>query len=143
MTFRDMPRHNGMKASPIGAAKRARVQAEAAQAVTLEATFRLHRLDWWHCTIAQASQPGWPDYAVFGAGWHAFLELKARSPATNRKGKVDDGQRRYQASIERGGGEWVTFCLPDDWGEVDAWLNARTGHQIFTDGKLRREGEAR
>ncbi len=130
-------KRNGMRATPIGALAKARVQSEAAQAKTLEAVFRLHGLDWWHCTVAMRSQPGFPDYEIYGDGWRASLELKARSSATGKRGKVSPAQRRYQAAIERAGGEWVTFCLPDDWDAVDAWLNERTGHDIHTDGRLR------
>lgn len=100
----------------------------------LENLMQLHRLEYWHCTIAQRSQPGWPDYVVMGDGWLAFLELKARSSLTNRRGKVSDAQRRYQAAIERGGGEWVTFCLPDDWDELHIWLNGHTDRGIWEFG---------
>ena len=130
-------KRNGMKTSPIGVEKKLRAQEEANQSRTFEGTLRLHRLDWWHNTISQHSQPGWPDYTIFGDGWHAWVELKARSPMTKKRGQVSVGQRRYQASIERSAGEWRTFCLPDDWPECDAWLNERTGHEIYTDGKLR------
>ena len=135
MTF--WAKRNGMKVSPIGATKRTNYQAEAEQARTFEELLNLHRLDFWHPTISQRSQPGWPDYAIFGRGWLAFVELKARSPATNRRGVVSVAQRRYQASIEAAGAEWCTFCLPDDFDELDSWLNERTGHDIHTDGRLR------
>ena len=127
------------KAAPaaIGVAKRAIQRNEEAAYKTLEDLWRLHRLEWWHCTVAQRSQAGWPDYTIFGDGWHAWVELKARSPLTKRPGKVSDGQRRYQRSIEQSGGEWRTFCLPDDWDKCDSWLNDRTGHDIHTDGRLR------
>lgn len=96
----------------------------------------LHGLDFWHCTVAQRSQPGWPDYAVFGNGWTVFVELKARSLLTGRRGKVSTAQERYKASIERGGNEWRSWCLPDDWNEVDTFLNARTNKGIW-DSKSR------
>ena len=73
---------------------------------------------------------------VFGLGWLAFVELKARR-ADGRAGKVSGAQERYKSSIEAAGGEWKTFLLPDQWGEVDLWLNARTGHDIHTGGILR------
>lgn len=96
-----------------------------------EALLSLHRLDFWHCTVAQMSQRGWPDYAIFGDKWLGFVELKARNPISNRRGKVDDGQRRYQRSIEQAGAEWRSFCLPDDWEDVDVWLNGHTGREIW------------
>ena len=129
------PSQTRMKRSPIGVAKRARYQAEAEQCRTLEALFNLHRLDYWHCTVAQRSQPGWPDYVVFGDGWLAFLEVKARSPITGRAGKVDDGQKRYKASIEAAGAEWRTFLLPDEWNAVDIWLNGHTAKNIWGSGR--------
>ncbi len=90
----------------------------------------LHRLDFWHCTIAQKSQAGWPDYVVFGLGWHAFVELKATSLLTGRRGKLSTGQERYKASVEASGGEWKTWNLSDEWKEIKAWLNSKTGRQI-------------
>lgn len=131
-------RWNGLHRSPIGQKRRASERAETrVYGPALEELLHLHRLDFWHDTISQRSQPGWPDYTIFGDGWHAWLELKVRSPLTGRRGKVSDAQRRYQASIERGGGEWVSFVLPDDYDELDAWLNLKTGHSIHTDGRLR------
>ena len=115
-----------MNRTPLGAAKRARQRTEEGFYPAFEDLLRLHHLDWWHNTIAQRSQPGWPDYTIFGDGWHAWVELKARSPITNRRGKVDAGQERYRASIEASGGEWMSFCLPDDWHDVDVWLNGHT-----------------
>lgn len=103
------------------------VQWEAAECRTLERLFGIHRLDYWHCTVAQASQPGWPDYVVFGVGWHAFIEVKARNRETGRMGKVSEEQSRWRASIECGGGEWVKFGLPDDWPLVHDWLYSHTG----------------
>lgn len=137
---------NGLRRSPIGVKKRAMVQTELNSYPAFEALLALHKLDYWHNTISYASLSsgyklstvaGWPDYTIFGDGWHAWVELKARSPVTNRRGKVSLEQRRYQTSIERSGGEWVSFCLPDDYPELDAWLNARTGHDIHSDGRLR------
>jgi hypothetical protein len=60
----------------------------------------------------------------------AFVELKATSAATGKRGRVSAAQRRYQASIEAAGGEWRTFCLPDDDRDVNAWLSAKTGRQV-------------
>jgi hypothetical protein len=90
----------------------------------------LHRLDFWHPTVTQRSQPGWPDYTVFGLGWLAFVELKARR-VDGRRGKVSVAQERYRASVEAAGGEWRTFLLPDEWDAVDAWLNGHTGKGIW------------
>ena len=123
-------KRNGMKASPIGANRRAAVRAEEGFYPAWEQLLRLHRLDFWHCTVAQRSQPGWPDYVVFGLGWLAFVELKARSPVTGRRGKVSTAQERYQASVEASGGEWRTFLLPDQWDDVDRWLNGHTGREV-------------
>lgn len=120
-----------MAASPIGEKKRAMVRTEEGLYPAWEQLLNLHRLDYWHNTIAQRSQPGWPDYTVFGDGWHAWVELKARSTTTGRMGKVSPAQLRYKETIERGGGEWVMFLLPDDWDRVDEWLNAKTGKDIW------------
>ena len=103
---------------------------------TWEQLLRLHRLDYWHCTVAQRSQPGWPDYVVFGDGWLAFVEFKARR-ANGSRGKVTVAQERYKASIETAGGEWRSFLLPDDWDGVDVFLNGHSGLDIHLDGKLR------
>lgn len=116
---------------PIGAAKRAQVRTEELLYPTWEQLLRLHRLDYWHCTVAQRSQPGWPDYCVFGDGWLAFVELKARSIATKRKGTVRVAQERYRDSIRAAGGEWKSFLLPDEWHDVDVWLNGHTGREIW------------
>ncbi len=121
----------GKRKQPIGAKKRANSQSEAAYARAFEATLQLHRLEFWHCTVAQRSQPGFPDYTICGDGWLGFVELKAVSLLTGRRGKVSEEQRRWQRAIEQGGGEWRTFCLPDDWEEVDEWLNGHTGKNIW------------
>ncbi len=109
------------------ATKRVMVQTETGYYPAWEDELRLFGCDFWHPTISQRSQPGWPDYVVLGEGWHAFVELKARSLATNRRGKVSAAQYRYRDSIEAAGGEWKTFTLPDDWADVDDWLNEKTG----------------
>lgn len=96
---------------------------------TWEALLLLHRLDFWHCRVAQKSQPGWPDYVIFGDGWLAFVELKARR-ANGRAGKVTVDQERYKASIEAAGAEWRTWLLPDEWKEIKAWLRGKTGREI-------------
>lgn len=120
----------------IGEAKRTQQRIEEGLYPVFEDLLRLHRLSWWHNTIAQRSQPGWPDFTIFGMGWHAWVELKARR-YDGRAGKASVAQLRYKNDIEQGGGEWKLFLLPDDWGEIDAWLNERTGHDIHTDGRLR------
>lgn len=125
---------SGLRRSPWGEKKREQVRSEDIYCVALEQTFSLHRLDYWHCRVSQTSQPGWPDYAIFGDGWHAFMEVKARSLATGRLGKVSDHQRRWKASIEQAGAEWVTYTLPDDWDALDDWLCAHTGREIRGQG---------
>ena len=115
----------------IGEAKRQNQQHEAARAVEFERLLNLHGLDYWHCTVAMRSQPGFPDYAIFGDGWHAFCELKARNPENNRKGRLSPGQERYKAAIEASGAEYRWFLLPDDWDAVDEWLNDHTGKDIW------------
>ena len=120
-----------MQRSAIGAKRRQSNLDEAKYAAQLENLFLLHRLDFWHCTIPQRSQAGFPDYVIFGDGWLGFLELKARSSLTDRRGKVSDAQLRYKASIEKAGSEWVTFCLPDDWHDVDVYLNGHTHKGIW------------
>lgn len=119
-----------MKRTPFGAKKRAMVQTELGFYPTFEKLLRLHGLDYWHCVTAQTSQPGWPDFAVFGHGWHAFVELKARSLTTNRAGKLSPDQERWRDTIRDAAGEWHSFLLPDQWGDVDAWLNGHTGKGI-------------
>ena len=125
--------YNGKKRAPIGEPKRTQVRAEEAFYPTFEDLLRAHRLEWWHNTVAQRSQPGWPDYSVFGDGWLAFVELKARQ-VSGRAGKVSEAQRRYQRAIERAGGEWKSFLLPDQWHDVDIWLNGHTGRDIWEHG---------
>ena len=119
-----------MRRAPFGAKKRAMVQTELAFYPTFENLLRLHGLDYWHCVTAQTSQPGWPDFAVFGQGWLAFVELKARSVATGRKGKVSPDQERWRDTIRDAGGEWQLFTLPDDWSELEDWLSGHTGKDI-------------
>lgn len=116
---------------PIGQAKRTQVRTEEGLYPTWEALLNLHRLDYWHCTVAQRSQAGWPDYVVFGVRWLAFVELKARSVTTGRRGRLKVAQERYKASIEAAGGEYRVFTLPDEWDEVDEWLNGHTNRGIW------------
>jgi hypothetical protein len=123
-------KRNGMRTAPIGAVKRVSQQWEAAYARTFEQLLQLHGLDFWHCSVSQRSQPGYPDYIIFGRGWLAFAELKARNPLTKRAGKLSAGQYRYKASIEAANADYRVFLLPDDWGEVDKFLNARTHKNI-------------
>lgn len=115
--------------TPIGEPKRAMVRTEEGFYPTWEQLLNLHRLDYWHCRLAQASQPGWPDYVVMGKRWLAFVELKARQ-ASGRLGKLNAGQERYKASIEAAAGEYKVFYLPDDWNAVDDWLIGHTGIEI-------------
>ena len=115
---------------PIGEAKRQQKRVEEGYYPTWEGFLRLHRLDWWHCRVAQASQPGWVDYVVFGDGWMAFVELKARR-ADGRAGTLSVAQERYKASIEAAGGEWRTFLVPDEEKEIKAWLTSKTGRVVL------------
>lgn len=115
---------------PIGADKKTRNLEEKLQAVEFEKLLRWHRCDFWHCTVAQRSQAGFPDYVIFGDGWLAFVELKARSRVTGRAGKVSTFQERYKASIEAAGGEWRTWLWPDEMEETNAWLRAKTGREV-------------
>ena len=116
--------------APIGAAKRVIQRNEEAAYRTLEGLWRLHRIDWWHCTIAQRSQPGWPDFVVFGKGWLAFVEVKARQ-ASGRMGRFDEErQGRYRDSIVSGGGEYVLLKMPDELEVHNAWLRERTGIEV-------------
>ena len=122
-----------MKQTPIGYYKRVAKQNELAQYPQWEHLLALHFCDWWHCRVAQGSQPGWVDYVVLGHGSHAFVELKART-AKGRAGQLSAGQARYRDSIQTAGGEWVTFLLPDQWPEVHVWLRGHTGRQIYEPG---------
>lgn len=110
-------------------------QWEAARAVEFERLLNLHECDYWHCTIAQRSQAGFPDYVVLGKGWHSFVELKARNLETNRRGKLSPAQLRYKTAIEAAGAEYRYFTLPDDWDEVDLWLNNKTRKDIWGKGR--------
>ena len=97
---------------------------------TFERLLNLHRLDFWHdFRTDKRSIAGFPDYEIYGDGWIAWVELKARQ-ANGRRGKVSDAQHRYRESIERGGGEWRTFMLPDDFDAVNAWLKGKTGREV-------------
>lgn len=116
-----------MKRTPFGEKKRVALQTEAGYYPAWEELLRLHGCDYWHCTVAQRSQAGFPDYVVFGIGWSAYVELKARNPVTGRMGKVSAAQLRYKASIEAAGCEWVAWLLPDDWRAIGEWLHAKTG----------------
>ncbi len=120
---------NGLRRAPIGAKKRAAVRTEEGFYPAWEHLLQLHRLEFWHCRVAQQSQPGWPDYVVLGQGWHAFVELKAVRVSGSR-GKLSEGQRRYKAAIETAGAEYRVFVLPDDWADVDEWLCSKTGLEI-------------
>jgi hypothetical protein len=115
---------------PIGAAKKARDLAEKREAAKFEQLLHLHRCDFWHCAVAQRSQPGFPDYVIFGIGWLAFVELKARSANTNRAGRVSVAQERYKASAEAAGAEWRTWLWPDQMEETNDWLRARTHREV-------------
>lgn len=115
---------------PIGEKKREINQEEKLQSVEFEKLLRWHRLDWWHCTVAQRSQAGFPDYVIFGTGWLGFVELKARSRTTGKAGKVSPAQERYKAAIEKAGGEWRTFLWPDQMEETNDWLRARTHIEV-------------
>lgn len=120
----------GKQRRPIGEGAKKREQAEAKQAREFEKLLMWHRCDFWHCTVAQASQPGYPDYTIFGDGWHAWVELKARAEGSRRAGVVSVTQRRYKASIEASGGEWRSFLWPDQMKETNDWLNAKTGRGV-------------
>lgn len=80
-----------------------------------------------HYTRRHRGQKDYPDYTVFGDGWHAFVELKATSLATGRDGRLTPGQKDYKDIIERGGGKHYVFTLPADWPLIDQWLIAHTG----------------
>ncbi len=116
-------------ASPYWNQRKAQQRVEEGLYPAWEELLGLHRLDYWHCTVAQRSQAGWPDYVVLGDGWLAFVELKARR-LNGRTGKVSVAQERYKASIEAASGEWRSFLLPDEWDDVDDWLIGHTGREI-------------
>ena len=128
--YSTLKRGNGIKRTPFGEKKRQMVQWELLTYPAFEALLRLHGLDYWHCVTAQTSQPGWPDFAIFGHGWHAFVELKARNLVTNRRGKLSPDQERWRDTIRDAAAEWHEFLLPDDWNDVDDWLNGHTGKAI-------------
>ena len=109
----------------IGEPKRVMQRNEEASYKTLEDLWRLHRLDFWHCTVAQRSQPGWPDYVIFGRGWLAFVEVKARQ-ANGRMGRLSAAQERYRASVIAANGLYLLVEMPDGLQEHGAWLTDRT-----------------
>lgn len=121
---------SGLTRSPFGVKRRAGYAAEADQARIFEQLLALHGLECWHVNLPMRSRAGFPDYEVYGDGWHAWVELKARSPLTGRMGKLTEEQRRFHARIERAAGEVQVFRLPDDWDLVDTWLCGKTGRQI-------------
>lgn len=114
----------------FGTKRRAGYAAEAEQARIFEQLLMLHGLEWWHVNLPMRSRAGFPDYEIYGEGWHAWVELKARSPITGKQGKLSAEQRTFHARIERAAGEVQVFRLPDDWDLVDAWLMAKTGRRI-------------
>ena len=120
---------NGLRRSPIGAKKRAMVRTEEGSYPTFEHLLRLHRLDFWHNYNAQRSQPGWPDYTIFGVMWIAFVELKAVQ-VSGRVGKLSVAQERYRKVIETAGGIYRVFTLPTDWTALEEWLIGHTGIEV-------------
>lgn len=118
----------------IGEPAKKRRQYEAEQSRAFEGLLRLHRLRWWHCTVSQYSQPGWPDYVVLGDGWHAFVELKAWDDLKKRRGKLSSAQISYQDDIVLAGGEYRVFVLPDDMVDANLWLRTHTGIVCHIDG---------
>ena len=110
--------------------RKAQQRNEEGQYPAFEALLGVHRLDYWHNTIAQRSQAGWPDYTLFGDGWHAWVELKARR-ANGTPGKLGPDQERYRDAIQRAGGEWRMFLLPDQWSEIHTWLRSHTGIETY------------
>ena len=111
---------------------RQQVRTEEGYYPTFEAMLGLHDCDFFHPTTShftrrRKGQKGWADYVVLGLGWHAFVELKAVSLATGRAGKLAPEQERYRAAIIQGNGEYRSFLLPNEWGDVEDWLNDHTG----------------
>jgi hypothetical protein len=121
---------NGLRRSPIGVKRRAMVRTEEGFYRTFEHLIRLHRCEAWHMTVAQMSQPGRPDYDVYGDGWYAQVELKARNPVTGRMGKLSAEQLAWKIKAERAGVEWHCFTLPDDWTLLEEWLISKTGIEV-------------
>lgn len=122
--------NSSLRAQPWAQESKARYQAEAEQAEIFEGLLLLHGVDFWHNHDPRRSRAGWPDYAIFGAGWLAFVELKAVSPNTGRRGRLSAEQLRYQRVIEEAGAEWRVFCLPPDLGDANAWLREKTGREV-------------
>lgn len=124
-----------IKRSAIGAPVRAMVTWEENYYPAFEALLGKHDCTFFHPTTNQLTrkrvgQKGWVDYTILGIGWHAFCELKAVNLDTGRKGKLDSDQERYRDEIILAGGEWRSFLLPNDWAEVEDWLNSHTGKNI-------------
>ena len=119
-------RRPGVQRKTFGAERKRSRQTEAGWAKFFEDLLLRHRVEWWHNYNAMRSKSGWPDYAIFGQGWHAFVEIKARSPE-GRRGNLTAAQIRFASVIQDAGGEWLTFCFPDDIHSANDWLGARTG----------------
>lgn len=139
------PRHgkrNGMKTSEIGAVKKDRVQWERYYATQLEGLFDVHLLDYIHVERSDKANKSFPDYNVFGKGWSAYVELKARNPFTRKAGRLDDGQRAFHEVLKRAGCEVVTWLFPDDELIAQAWLTSKTGRKASSWGLKLPEIEA-
>lgn len=98
----------------LSVVRKARYNAEAEQARTFEDWLLLHRWYFWHVNLPQRSKAGFPDYMLLRERI-VFVELKARSPATGRIGKLSLEQTAFHEMIRAAGGEVHTFWLPDDW----------------------------
>ena len=137
--------NSSLRRSPMGAAKRARVQHEAQQALALEGTsdrlglFDLHKVDWLHCVTPRTDKgslrAGFPDYLLLGKDWMAFLEIKhGRVPGAKGIGRLDPSQIAFHGRLRAAGQEVLTAWLPEDLQAVNAWLFQKTGIECSVDG---------
>lgn len=116
--------------SSLSPKREAAYQAEAEQAREFEKLLALHRAEFWHVNLPMRSRAGFPDYMVWGDSWLGFVELKAVSPATGRRGRLSAEQLAFHESLLRAGHRVAVFVLPDDFPEANAWLKERTGRDV-------------
>lgn len=136
MGVQPVVKRNGMRATPLSnTPHRQQVQTEegfygAFEDLLLQAGCWFFHPTTSHYTRRHRGQKGYPDYTVFGKGWHAWVELKATSLATGKDGRLDAEQRVYREFIECADGEYHVFTLPGDWPVIEGWLSEKTGLPI-------------
>ncbi len=103
-----------LRRTPMGLKRRVNYQAEKKQGKVFEDWLDLHGWDWWHDNTSMRSKAGLPDYLLLRER-QVWVELKARSPITNKIGKLSPEQRVFHEKLLRAGAELYVWWLPDDW----------------------------